>query len=112
MGSYGQSWGGYPPGPSNRAKTAVFTSKTPPWGTPLGGGYSPVLGGTPQIRPKQTPGAPPGPPLGDPQGQDKNGQKRPKKVPFNNSPIRDKIGHFLPVFCPFLGRFLANFGQF
>jgi len=47
------------------------------------------------------------------------GQFWAKIAPFNNSPIRDKIGHFLPNFWPILanfGQFLANFwpifGQF
>jgi len=62
-----------------------------------------------------------GGPGGVPEGQKrpKNAKKRPKIVPFNNSPIRDKIGHFLPIFGHFLatfwplfGHFLATFGHF
>jgi hypothetical protein len=40
------------------------------------------------------------------------GTKWPKKVPFNNSPIRDKIGHFLPNFCPIFATFLPLFCHF
>ena len=39
------------------------------------------------------------------------GTKRGKKVPFNNSPIRDKIGHFLPKFWPFFAIFRPFFGK-
>ena len=41
-------------------------------------------------------------------GGSKLGHFWPKKLPFNNSPIRDKIGHFLPDFC----HILATFGHF
>lgn len=47
-----------------------------------------------------------------PRGWDKIGKKRPKKLPFNNSPIRDKIGHFLPNFCRFFCHFLPLFCHF
>jgi len=32
-------------------------------------------------------------------------------VPFNNSPIRDKIGHFLPKNVTNLGQKMTNLGQ-
>ena len=66
-------------------------TKTPPWGPPQVGYFGPPRGG----------------------------QNRAKIVPFNNSPIRDKIGHFLPDFChnfgqfwPLSGQILANLGHF
>ncbi len=91
----------------------------PSWGPPqeaMGGSWDPPIppiwlyGGVPR-----------GVLGGVPEGQKtpKNAKKRPKIVPFNNSPIRDKIGHFLPIFGHFLatfwplfGHFLATFGHF
>ena len=112
--------------PSGTPQKAKMTPKStdlgriiPLLGTPPGG-YGGVLG------PPHTPhmaiwGGPQGGPGGVPEGQKtpKNAKKRPKIVPFNNSPIRDKIGHFLPIFGHFLatfwplfGHFLATFGHF
>ena len=79
---------------NKRYKTSIYsykstyltTRETPYGGTP------PYHGGLPP-----------------PRGWDKIGKKRQKKLPFNNSPIRDKIGHFLPNFCPFFATFLPLF---